>query len=241
MVIDPPDSYLRRPARVCEFRIVCRGRNRSHYAGARTATTSIVWEQPFSVPANLSDRQVAERVVRLLGLSLATPVHDFAIGHDAEGRLKLDFYHANGRHQVTLLEHPVRLRVSHTRAGFLRYLSTLHVTTAAFHSGDWRMQLWAWWNEFAMWCVAVMAASGVWIWWERRRKRPCRDVACIPGCFVYTAIRRSARSLFWRYTKSAPCRWRTERGSGPEPCSARSTASIVCAGSVCLRRWECHS
>ena len=141
------------------------------FAGARTATASIVWEQPFSVPANLSDRQVAERVVRLLGLSLATPVHDFNIGHDAEGRLKLDFYHANGRHQVTLLEHPVRLRVSNTRAGFLRYLSTLHVTTAAFHSGDRRMQLWAWWNEFAMWGVAVMAASGVWVWWERRGKR----------------------------------------------------------------------
>jgi hypothetical protein len=141
-------------------------------AGARTPTPPVTWEQPFAVPPNLRDRQVAERVVGLLGLSLATPIHDFNIAHDAQGRLKLDFYHANGRHQITVLEYPGRLRISHTRAGFLRYLSTLHVTTAAFHSGDWRMQLWAWWNEFAMWCIAVMAASGVWIWWERRPKRP---------------------------------------------------------------------
>ena len=145
-------------------------------AGARNAPSPVVWEQPFEAPPHLSDRQVAEQVVRLLGLSLATPVHDFAIGHDGEGRLKLDFYHVNGRHEITLLERPGRLRVSHTRANFLRYLSTLHVTTAAFHSGDWRMQLWAWWNEFAMWCVAVMAASGAWIWWGKRVPLPGRGL-----------------------------------------------------------------
>jgi uncharacterized iron-regulated membrane protein len=128
----------------------------------------VMWEQEFAVQAKQSDREVAERVVRLLGLSLATPVHDFAIGHDAERHLVLDFYHANGRHKVTVLDHPGRLRVSQTRATLWQYLSTLHVTTAAFQSGDWRMQLWAWWNEFAMWCLAVMAASGVWIWWGRR-------------------------------------------------------------------------
>jgi hypothetical protein len=131
----------------------------------------VVWEQPFAVPANQSDRDVAERVVRLLGLTLATPVHDFAIGHDAEHRLVLDFYHANGRHKVTVLGNAGRLHVEMTRASVWKYLSTLHVTTAAFHSGDWRMQLWAWWNEFAMWCLAVMAASGVWIWWQRRGTR----------------------------------------------------------------------
>jgi hypothetical protein len=135
---------------------------------SRTSPPPAVWEQPFAVQAGQSDRQVAERVVTLLGLSLATPVHDFAIGHDAEGHLALDFYHANGRHQVTVLDRPGRLRVSQTRAPLWKYLSTLHVTTAAFRSGDWRMQLWAWWNEFAMWCLAVMASSGVWIWWTRR-------------------------------------------------------------------------
>jgi hypothetical protein len=138
---------------------------------ARTAAPPVVWEQEFAVLAGQSDREVGERVVRLLDLSLATPVHDFAIGHDAERHLVLDFYHANGRHKVTVLEYRGRLRVEHTRASLWKYLSTLHVTTAAFHSGDGRMQLWAWWNEFAMWCLVVMAVSGVWIWWERRGTR----------------------------------------------------------------------
>ena len=111
---------------------------------------------------------VADRVVGVLSLSLATPVHDFAIQHDAQHRLVLDFYHANGRHRVTVLQDPGRLHVERTRAGIWKYLSTLHVTTAAFRSGDWRMQLWAWWNEFAMWSLAAMALSGIWIWLRRR-------------------------------------------------------------------------
>jgi hypothetical protein len=134
-------------------------------------TPTVVWEQAFAVQANQSDREVADRVVRLLGLTLATPVHDFAIGHDDGRHLVLDFHHANGRHRVTVLGNAGRLHVERTRASVWKYLSTLHVTTAAFHSGDWLMQLWAWWNEFAMWCLFVMAASGVWIWWGRRGTR----------------------------------------------------------------------
>ena len=133
---------------------------------SRSIPVPQVWEQPFASHPNENDRQTAERVVALLGLSLATPVHDFNIRRDPQHRLLLDFYHANGRHKVTVLEG--RLHVERTRASLWKYLSTLHVTTAAFHSGDPRMQLWAWWNEFAMWCLLAMTASGVWIWLGRR-------------------------------------------------------------------------
>ncbi len=131
----------------------------------RGIPSAVVWEQPFAMQANQTDRETAERVVKLLELSLATPVHDFNIRRDAQHRLALDFYHANGRHKITILGD--RIRVEYARASLWKYLSTLHVTTAAFHSGDWRMQLWAWWNEFAMWCLLAMTASGVWIWLSR--------------------------------------------------------------------------
>ncbi len=126
----------------------------------------VVFERAFTVQPGESDRAIADRVVQLLGLSLATPVHAFAIGHDRAGRLVLDFYHVNGRHKVTFRDG--LLQVEQTRATLAGYLNTLHVTTGAFHSGDWRLQLWAWWNEFAMWCVALMALTGIWIWWQRR-------------------------------------------------------------------------
>ena len=55
----------------------------------------------FAIAPNSTDREVANRVVDLLGLSLATPVQSFAIQHDAAHNLVLDFQHANGRHRVT--------------------------------------------------------------------------------------------------------------------------------------------
>jgi len=136
---------------------------------SRSTPAAAAFDRPFSVRAGETDRAIAERVVRLLGLSLATPVHDFNISHDSAGRLALDFYHANGRHKVTVF--PDRLHVEATRAHFARYLSTLHVTTAAFHSGDWRMQVWAWYNEFALWALAAMLGSGAWMLLTRRGPR----------------------------------------------------------------------
>jgi hypothetical protein len=125
----------------------------------------------FTVEPNLTDRQVAERVCTLLDLSLATPIQNAAIQHDAARNLLLDFFHANGRHKVTVLEKEGRLRIEVTRNTVWKYLDTLHVTTAVFRSGDWRMQLWAYFNEFAMWCLIAMMASGVAIWLSTRTRR----------------------------------------------------------------------
>jgi hypothetical protein len=125
-----------------------------------------VRDQPFTTTPNESDRAIANRVVRVLGLSLATPVHDFNMARDPAGRLALDFYHANGRHKVTVL--PGRLHIEATRAPLAKYLSTLHVTTAAFRSGDRRLQLWAWYNEFAMWMFALLLVTGAWMLVTRR-------------------------------------------------------------------------
>ncbi len=124
---------------------------------------SIVWlrqqEQPapvvsyqnFAVGPNLTDRQVAEQICAQLHLSLATPVQQFAIQHDSANNLLLDFRHANGRDRVTVLEPERRIQIETSRNNLGIYFYILHETTGVFHSGDWRMQLWADYNEFAMW------------------------------------------------------------------------------------------
>jgi hypothetical protein len=108
---------------------------------------------------------VAERLIELLELPLATPIQTAAIQHDPGNRLVLDFYHANGRNKVTVPAAEGRVRVEVWRASLWKYLSTLHVTTAAFRSGDARMQLWAWYNEFAH-VVFAGAAGGSSGWME---------------------------------------------------------------------------
>jgi len=152
------------------------------------SATPVVSYRDFTVPANLTDRQVAEQICGLLGLSLATPVNQAAIQHDAAGNLFLDFWHANGRDQVTVLEKEGRLRIGTTRNSSAIYLFTLHETTAAFRSGDWRMQLWADYNEFAMWCLLAMIASGIAMFLASRVGSRLAQISLGAGCFLFAAI-----------------------------------------------------
>jgi hypothetical protein len=148
----------------------------------------VVRYRDFAVPANLTDRQVAERICGLLGLTLATPVNQAAIQHNSADNLFLDFWHANGRDQVTVLEKEGRLRIETTRNSLALYLFTLHETTAALHSGDWRMQLWADYNEFAMWCLVGMLASGLVMFVGSRVRSTVAWVSLGAGCFLFAAI-----------------------------------------------------
>lgn len=157
---------------------------------SRSAAPAVRYRD-FTVPANLTDRQVAERVCGLLGLSLATPVNQAAIQHDSANNLFLDFWHANGRDQVTVLEKERRLRIETTRNSLAFYLFTLHETTAAFHSGDWRMQFWADYNEFAMWCLVAMIASGIAMFLGSRMGSRLAQVWLGAGCFLFAA------TYFW--------------------------------------------
>ena len=141
-------------------------RRRSRRAGCAGGAAE-VREILFPIEPNLTDREVAERVVTLLGLSLATPVQNFAIQHDKAHNLVLDFQHANGRDRVTFPD-AARLRVEHTRRPLQAYLASLHTTSAAFHIGDWRMQVWAYYNEFAMWCLVGMIVTGAYLWLSPR-------------------------------------------------------------------------
>jgi hypothetical protein len=148
----------------------------------------VVTYQNFAVAPNLTDRQVAEQICAQLNLSLATPVNSFAIQHDAANNLFLDLRHANGRHQVTVLEKEGRLRVEATRNSLPHYLFTLHETTAAFHSADWRMQFWADYNEFALWSLLAMIASGFAMFLAVRARNRLAQISLAAGCCAFAAL-----------------------------------------------------
>ena len=139
-----------------------------------------VHDERIALAPGLSDRAIAERVCAVLGLSLATPVQSAAIQQGSQGRLLLDFWHVNGRHRVTLAREGGSMRVEMRRANLWKYLDTLHTTTAAFRTGDWRMRLWSWYNEFALWSLFGMLGSGTWMWllrYPRGRLARSPDVA----------------------------------------------------------------
>jgi hypothetical protein len=148
----------------------------------------VVSYENFIAEPNLTDRQVAERVCAQLNLTLATPVNSFAMEHDAANNLSLDLRHVNGRHKVTVLEREGRIRIEVSRNSLWLYLYTLHETTAAFHSGDWRMQLWADYNEFAMWCLLLMIASGFAMFLLARAKSRLAQISLAAGCCAFAAL-----------------------------------------------------
>ena len=158
------------------------------WAGRPSRPPAQLVEREFTVPPNVTDREIAEQVCSLLRLSLARPIQDAVIQHDPANRLVLDFYHANGRHRVTVMEADGKLRIEVYRASLLRYLDTLHVTTAAFRSGDWRMQLWADYNEFAMWCLLGMTASGAALWLMSRPGHRWAQASLAAGCALFAAL-----------------------------------------------------
>jgi hypothetical protein len=148
----------------------------------------VVAYQNFTVPPNRTDRQVAEQICDALHLSLATPVNSFAIQHDKANNLFLDFRDVNGNHQVTVLEKEGRLRIEESRNTLPVYFFILHETTAAFHSGDWRMQLWADYNEFALWSLLTMLVSGIAMFVASRARNRLAQISLAAGCAVFAAL-----------------------------------------------------
>jgi hypothetical protein len=144
----------------------------------------VISYQNFSMEPNLTDRQVAERVRAQLNLSIANAT----IEHDAANNLLLDFRDANGSHRVTVLEKEGRLRIETTHHGFGIYLYILHERTASFHGGDWRMQLWSDYNEFAMWCLLTMLASGFAMFLAARARNRLAQLSLAAGCCLFAAL-----------------------------------------------------
>lgn len=158
------------------------------WAGRPMRPPAQLVEREFRVPPNVTDREIADQVCSLLRLPLARPIQAAVVQRDPANRLVLDFYHANGRHRVTVLEADGKLRIEVYRAGMMRYLNTLHVTTSAFRSGDWRMQLWADYNEFAMWCLLGMTASGAALWLMSRPGHQWAQASLGLGCALFAAL-----------------------------------------------------
>jgi len=158
------------------------------WAGRPSRPPAQLLEREFHVPPNMTDREIADQVCSLLHLSLARPIQDAVIQYDPANRLVLDFYHANGRHRVTVDEADGKLRIEVYRASLVRYLDTLHVTTAAFRSGDRRMQLWADYNEFAMWCLIGMTVSGAALWLISRPGHRWAQASFGLGCALFAAL-----------------------------------------------------
>jgi hypothetical protein len=147
----------------------------------------------FSVPANLTDKQVADLVWERLRVPLASPVPEWALRRDGANNLAFAFYTPNGVTRVAVLEAENKLRVAHERAGAWSFLNNLHASTLRDRPVDWRLRAWVLYNELAMFSLLLMSASGLYLWLASRpRHRPaqvCFGVGTGALVFLYWLVR----------------------------------------------------
>ncbi|HEV2688165.1 MAG TPA: hypothetical protein VGV35_06415 [Bryobacteraceae bacterium] len=124
--------------------------------------------QPFLVPTNLTDKQVADAVYDRLKLPLTRPMPDWFLKHTAENDLRLDFVNINGIYRVTVLEKEQRLKIEEIRNSSWLFLEDIHAGTARNNEGLTLLRLWGFYNEFAMWSLLAMALTGTYLWLSSR-------------------------------------------------------------------------
>ena len=119
---------------------------------------------PYTVAPSASDQQVADDVYRTLKLPLSRPMPGWFLRRTAEHDLLLDFYNLNGIWRVVVLERENRLRIEEIRNSMGLFLGDVHAITIGDAGAPRLARAWAFYNEFAMWCLLGFCASGVYLW-----------------------------------------------------------------------------
>ena len=122
----------------------------------------------YRLPADASDKEIADEIYALLDPPLAGPVPEWALARTSDGHLRVNFYSMNGPTRVTVLADEGRLEIERVRNSFARFLSNAHATTFREYTGDARLFLWATMNELGIWSLLFLALSGVYLWLASR-------------------------------------------------------------------------
>jgi hypothetical protein len=155
-------------------------------------------EQPvrfvnFDPPAGATDEQLASLAYEKLRPMLFGPLSPPNPEKDSHGRLRLAFWSINGTHEATLLAAEKRIRIESRRTGFWNYLNELHTATEVENAATLPLRLWAILNQFVMFTMLFLAASGIFLWLVSRPKfRPAMillGAGTAAMVLVYVAMR----------------------------------------------------
>ena len=119
---------------------------------------------PFTAAPSATDQQVADDVYRTLQLPLTRPMPGWFLRRTPENDLLLDFYNINGIWRVVVVERENRLRIEEIRNGVGIFLGDAHAATTGDDEAPPLVRAWAFYNEFAMWCLLAFCGSGVYLW-----------------------------------------------------------------------------
>ena len=140
--------------------------------------------EDLTVPASLiADRDVGEYVRQHLNLAAV----EWTVQRDPDHNLQFNYYTHNGPRSVTLLEKENRLRIATTENLMWYFFDNLHATSRR-DASDWRVRLWAFYNEVAIWALITMALSGLYLWLASRPKYRWAWVSFLTGSGTFAVL-----------------------------------------------------
>jgi hypothetical protein len=138
--------------------------------------------EDFTVPASvIDDKELGERIRRKLNIAAVI----FDTRRDPQNNLVVSYYTHSGPRRVTVLEKENRLRIATQREDIWHFFDNLH-GTANRHPSDLRVRLWTYYNEFSVWSLIGMSATGVYLWLASRPGYRWAQMcfAAGSGCFL---------------------------------------------------------
>ena len=136
----------------------------AQHAAERPKLPHLVRHLTFKPPPGATDKQVADAVYERLNLPLTRPMPTFAIKRNAQNDLQLDFYNINGIYRVIVLEQDGMLSIEEIRNSWPIFLEDMHAITIGDPEAPRPVRIWAFYNEFAIWCLLAFVVSGVYLW-----------------------------------------------------------------------------
>ena len=143
---------------------------------------------PFKVTPSATDKQVADDVYRALQLPLTRPMPDWFLRRTPENDLLLDFYNINGIWRVVVLERENRLRIDEIRNSLGIFLGDAHAATTGDDEAPPLVRAWAFYNEFAMWCLLPFCCSGVYLWLTAQARSSWAWASLATGTASFAAL-----------------------------------------------------
>jgi uncharacterized iron-regulated membrane protein len=162
--------------------------NTFRYALGGSRGEPIVRTETFTIPPNLTDRQLVDYVWRTLKLPLTASQYMYGLQREPDDSLSFTFYFANGISKVTVLEKESRLNIETRRNSVWEYFDNLHATAVNTPVRDWRIRLWTYYEEFANWALLAMALSGICLWLMSRPEHRVALVLFLSSCTIFLVL-----------------------------------------------------
>ena len=154
----------------------------------RPAPAANLEYRQLDIPGDLDDRQLADHIQAQLAIAFAGPAPNWSLRRNDDGNLQFRLFTPARRFEILVLEGEGRIRLRTLPFDTWQFLFHLHEMTPSHVTPDWPVQAWAWYVEFSIWSLPVMALTGVYLWLASRPGHRWAQISFAAGTLLFAAF-----------------------------------------------------